>query len=50
MQVNEADERKWFSIEEIDLTGPTGAMQIQGEQVRKAFLPTSRDVYLLTYQ
>lgn len=49
MQVNDAEEAEFFSIEEITIIGVNGEMKLQGEQARKSFVAHSRDIYILTY-
>ena len=50
MQVDETDEAKVFSIEEMIILGANNEIKLQGEQVRKSFVPESKRVYALIFR
>jgi hypothetical protein len=50
MRVDETDDAKSFSIEEISIIGTNGKIEIEGELVRKSFVVESKNTYILTYK
>jgi hypothetical protein len=49
-KADDAHQAARFSIEEVDITGSYGGIKLQGEQLRKMFVPESKKVYTLTYR
>jgi hypothetical protein len=50
MQIDETEDAKSFSIEELSISGTNGEIKLEGERVRKGFTIESKRTRALTYQ
>ena len=50
MQVDDAQEAEDFALDGIIISGARGEIRLEGEQLRKAFVPETKEVYTLRYK